>query len=98
MRELFARRPWLWIVLLLGTMVVANIVLVWIALAIVVCGRWRAAGCRRIRPSNCSTAVWECSAARLTRMYANGQSHPSASARWVMTYLTGQESSAMPSR
>ncbi len=32
MRELFARRPWLWIVLLLGTMVVANIVLVWIAL------------------------------------------------------------------
>ncbi len=32
MRELFQRRPWLWIVLLLGVMVVANIVFLVIAL------------------------------------------------------------------
>ena len=33
MRELFRRRPWLWIVLLLGVMVVANLVFLAIALS-----------------------------------------------------------------
>ena len=33
MRELFHRRPWLWIVLLLGVMVAANIVLMLISLS-----------------------------------------------------------------
>lgn len=33
MRELFHRRPWLWIVLLLGVMVVTNIVFLVIALS-----------------------------------------------------------------
>jgi hypothetical protein len=32
MRDLFHRRPWLWIVLLLGTMVLANLVLVWVSI------------------------------------------------------------------
>lgn len=32
MRDLLVRRPWLWIVLLLGTMVLANLVLVWISM------------------------------------------------------------------
>ncbi len=32
MRELFRQKPWLWIVLLLGTMVAANIVLMVISL------------------------------------------------------------------
>lgn len=32
MREFFAKRPWMWIVLLLGTMVIANIVLMVISL------------------------------------------------------------------
>lgn len=31
LREHLRRRPWIWIVLLLGTMVIANIVFVWIA-------------------------------------------------------------------
>lgn len=32
MRELIQRRPWIWIVLLLGLMVLANLVLVWVSL------------------------------------------------------------------
>lgn len=30
--ELFRRRPWLWIVLLLGVLVLTNLVFVWICL------------------------------------------------------------------
>lgn len=33
MREFFRRRPWMWIVLLLGGMVVANIILVLISVS-----------------------------------------------------------------
>ena len=33
MRDFFRRRPWMWIVLLLGTLVAANLVLVAISLS-----------------------------------------------------------------
>lgn len=32
MREILHKRPWLWIVFLLGTMVLANLVLAWISI------------------------------------------------------------------
>lgn len=31
-RELLRQRPWIWIVLLLGAMVIANLALVWVAM------------------------------------------------------------------